>query len=69
MTARKEGKIADEQTQLSVKTAERTIEELPELFADEPLALDYIQEAVQNARSALAELGLEELLDQAESGE
>lgn len=69
LTARKEGKIADEQTQLCVKTAERTIEELPDLFADEPLALDYINEAVQNARGALAELGLEELLDRAESGE
>lgn len=69
LTARKEGRIADEQTQLSVRTAERTIEELPELFADEPLALDYIREAIQNAREALAELGLEELLDGAESGE
>lgn len=69
MTARKEGKIADEQTQLSVDTAERTIEELPELFADEPLALGYIKEAVENARNSLAELGLEELLDRAESAE
>ena len=69
LTARKEGKIADEQTQLSVNTAERTIKELPELFADEPLALDYIKEAIQNARDALAELGLEDLLDGAESGE
>lgn len=69
LTARKEGRIADEQTQLSVRTAERTIEELPELFADEPLALDYIKEAIQNARAALAELGLEALLDGAESGE
>ncbi|MBO4289258.1 MAG: hypothetical protein J5865_04055 [Lachnospiraceae bacterium] len=67
--ARKEGRIADQQTQLSVNTAERTIKELPELFADEPLALGYIKEAIQNAREALAELGLEELLDDAESGE
>ena len=69
LTARNEGKLADEQTQLSIKTAERTIEELPELFADEPLALDYIKEAIQNARSALAELGLEDLLDRTESGD
>ena len=69
LIARREGKIADQQTQLSVDTAKRTIKELPELFADEPLALDYIKEAIQNAREALAELGLEELLDGAESGE
>ena len=67
--AHKEGKIAEEQTQLSVKTAERTIQELPELFADEPLALEYVKEAIQNARSSLAELGLEDLLDSTESGE
>ena len=66
--ARNEGKIADEQTQLSVKTAERTIKELPALFEDEPLALDYIKEAIRNAREALAELGLEGLLDSTESG-
>lgn len=69
IVAHKEGKIADEQTQLSVKTAERTIQELPELFADEPLAQKYVEEAIQNARKSLAELGLEELLDSTESGE
>lgn len=69
ITARNEGRIADEQTQLSVNTARRTIEELPELFADEPLALEYINEAIAHARNALAELGLEELLDQAEGGD
>ena len=69
IVAHNEGKIAEEQTQLSVKTAERTIRELPELFADEPLALKYVEEAIQNARSSLAQLGLEELLDSTESGE
>ncbi|MBR2756366.1 MAG: hypothetical protein IKD64_11245, partial [Lachnospiraceae bacterium] len=69
IVAHNEGKIAEEQTQLSVKTAERTIQELPELFADEPLALTYVEEAIRNARSSLAELGLEGLLDSTESGE
>lgn len=69
LTARKEGKIADEQIRLSVDTARRTIDELPELFADEPLALKYIREAEQKAREAFAGLGLEDLLDSAESGE
>ena len=69
ITAHNEGKIADEQTQLTVKTVERTIRELPELFADEPLALEYVNEAIQNARNSLAELGLEGLLDSTESGE
>ena len=69
LRARNEGRIAEEQTRLSAETAERTMNELPELFADEPLALDYIDEAIQNARSSLAELGLEDLLDETESGE
>ena len=69
IVAHNEGKIAEEQTQLSVKTAERTIQELPELFADEPLALTYVEEAIRNARRSLAELGLEGLLDSTESGE
>ena len=69
VAARNEGKIAEAQTQLSVDTAKRTIRELPETFADEPVALEYIHEAIENARSALAELGMEELLTSAESGE
>ena len=69
IAAHNEGKIADEQTQLTVKTVERTIQELPELFADEPLALEYVKEAIRNARNSLAELGLEGLLDSSESGE
>lgn len=69
LIARKEGRIADEQTQLSVETAKRTMHDLPELFSDEPLALGYIDEAIEDARSSLAELGQEELLDSTESGE
>lgn len=67
--AHKEGRIADEQTRLSLETARRTMHDLPELFADEPLALGYIDEAIEDARSSLAELGQEELLDGTESGE
>jgi hypothetical protein len=33
--------------------------ELPAAFADEPQALVYIQQAVDNARDALDELGLD----------
>ena len=69
LVAKREGNIAEKQTQLSVDTAQRTIKELPEMFADEPLALGYLDEAVRNAAESLQELGLEELLDGAESGE
>lgn len=68
LIARRESRIADEQTRLSVETARRTMHDLPELFADEPLALGYIDEAIEDARSSLAELGQEELLDGTESG-
>lgn len=67
--AHKEGMVADEQTRLSVETARRTMHDLPELFADEPLALGYIDEAIEDARGSLSELGQEELLDGTESGE
>ena len=42
--------------------------DLPELFADEPLALGYIDEAIEDARGSLSELGQEELLDGTENG-
>ena len=48
--------------------ARRTIEELPASFAGDEQALAYIDEAVENARQSLAELGLDELLDTAETG-
>lgn len=67
--ARREGRIAESQTRLSVQTAQRTMHELPEMFADEPEALEYIDEAVRDARDALAEIGMEGLLEQAEEGE
>ena len=57
--ARTEGEIADQQAKLCREIAERTMNELPAAFADEPQALVYIQQAVDNARSSLEELGLE----------
>ena len=65
--ARTEGNIAAEQTALSVRIARRTMEELPAAFADEPEALAYIEQAAQNAREDLEELGLGELLDAGEA--
>ena len=60
--AKTEGNIAAEQTQLSVEIAQRTMEELPAAFADEPEALQYIDEAVESAKADLEELGLGDLL-------
>jgi len=57
--AQTEGEIADQQAKLCVDIAERTMNELPEAFEDEPQALVYIQQAVDNARRSLEELGLE----------
>ena len=57
--ARTEGEIADQQAKLCVDIAERTMNELPAAFADEPQAMIYIQQAVDNARSSLEELGLD----------
>lgn len=64
--ARTEGEIADQQAKLCREIAERTMNELPAAFADEPQALVYIQQAVDNAKSSLEELGLD---DTAESGQ
>ncbi len=65
--ARTEGNIAAEQTALSVQIAQRTMEELPAAFADEPEALKYIDEAVENARSDLEAMGLDSLLNRPEA--
>ncbi len=61
--ANNEGKTAELQTELTVETAERTINELPELFHDDPEALSYIDDAIENARKDLEALGLDSLLD------
>ena len=66
--AKKEGDIAREQTRLSVAIARRTMEELPATFAGDQEALAYVDEAVENARAALEELGLDQVLDEAENG-
>ena len=65
--AKNEGDIAAEQTRLSVEIAQRTMVQLPESFAGEEQALDYIDEAIDNARSSLDEIGLGSLLDDAAS--
>lgn len=66
--ARSEALIAEEQTRLSIETAERTMKELPASFADEPQALQYIEEAISHAEDALKELGISDLFDQTEGG-
>ena len=66
--AQTEGEIADQQAKLCVEIAERTMNELPAAFADEPLALEYIQQAVDSARSSLEELGLEAPADTGSTG-
>ena len=53
LIARNEGRIAEAQTEKSVEVAQRLTRELPELFADNPEALSYIQEAIDHAQSAL----------------
>ena len=63
--AKTEGDIAARQTQLSLAIAYRTMTDLPAAFSDEPQALAYIDEAVENARADLEDLGLAELLGEA----
>ena len=63
--AKTEGDIAARQTQLSLAIAHRTMTDLPAAFSDEPQALAYIDEAIENARADLEDLGLAELLDEA----
>ncbi|MBQ6583254.1 MAG: hypothetical protein IJH77_05455 [Mogibacterium sp.] len=60
--AREEGEIAEQQAALCVEIAERTMNELPAAFADDPQALEYIERAVEQARGSLEELGLDETL-------
>ena len=63
--AKTEGDIAAQQTQLSLAIAHRTMVDLPAAFADEPQALAYIDEAIENARADLEDLGLAGLLEEA----
>ena len=61
--AKVEGEIAEQQAELCVDIAERTMNELPEAFKDDPQALVYIEMAVENARRSLEEIGLDKLVD------
>ena len=67
LIAKAEGDIAKEQTRLSTEIAMRTIKELPATFEGDEVALEYINEAVENAKADLAEYGLDELLDETEN--
>lgn len=66
--AKVEGDIAEQQTLLSLRIAERTVNELPEQFADDPQALEYIDETIANAEAVIAEQGLEGMLSGAAGG-
>ena len=68
LIAKAEGDIAEEQTRLSTEIALRTINELPASFEGDEQALAYVYEAVENAKADLAELGLDELLDDPANG-
>ncbi len=68
LIAKAEGEIAEQQTDLSISIAKRTIEELPASFAEDEQALQYIDEAIANARTELEELGLSGLLGDTEQG-
>lgn len=56
--AREEGQIAELQTAQSVIAAERLASELPQRFADDPRAMEYIQQSIDETRSALQQAGL-----------
>lgn len=60
MIAHEEGRIAEAQTQKSLEVADRLTRELPELFADDPRALGYVQEAIDQAQAVLDRIALGE---------
>ena len=61
------GAFTERQTDLSVQIAQRTMQDLPEMFEEEADALGYIDEAIESARGALDEIGLADLLDEPET--
>ena len=63
--AREEGRIAEEQARLSAEIARRTMQELPAEFAGEDMAMAFVDEATENARLKLEDLGLGDLLEPA----
>lgn len=68
--AKTEGDIAEQQTLLSLRIAGRTINELPEQFGDDPQAMEYIAETIEDAREVISSQGLESMLgeDAGENG-
>ena len=68
LIARDEGRIAEEQARLSVEIALRTMEELPAEFAGNDMALAYVDEAAENARLKLKDLGLWDQLSAESAG-
>ena len=54
--AHREGRIAEAQTAKSVEVAQRLTQELPELFADNPQALEYVREAIAEAQTVLDQI-------------
>ena len=58
LIARNEGRIAEAQAKKSIEVADRLTQELPALFAEDPLALSYVQEAIDQAQAVLDEIGL-----------
>ena len=59
LIARNESRIAQIQTEKSMEVANRLTRELPALFADDPQALGYVQEAIEKAQSALDQIALQ----------
>ena len=66
--AKKEGDSAREHTLLSTAILRRTMKELPASFAGDEEALFYVNEAMDEARATLEELGLGEMLNEVENG-
>ena len=58
LIARNEGRIAEAQTIKSIEVADRLTRELPELFAEDPRALGYVNDAIDKAQSVLNEIAL-----------
>jgi len=53
----REGEVAEKQTELSSAMADRLFAELPQAFQDEPLALEYIDDAILDGLDSLLAAG------------
>lgn len=58
IAAKREGDLAAEQIRLNTEITERTLNELPALFADEPEALSYIQKTAEKVKEELKKNGI-----------